>query len=304
MTSRAGRRIRRFGVVACVAVCLVVALAGPAAAAPTYPVSYDIARAVVTGFFQPDVPPPGANNPRCRSTTHPTPVVLVHGTGVNQNSSWQAIAPELANRGYCVYTTTVGYLYGARNVGELDSVTTSATQLATFVQKVRGWTGAEKVDLVGHSQGGTVNLFYLRYDKGYEYVRRVVGLAPANNPPTFYIDLVDLIPGLRALLPKVIPATGQLLSPAAFQALVPRTYPGVEYSNIVSRYDELAVPPTVAFLPAGPNVRNILVQDICPAEHVGHLGMIADPNVTRMLMNELDPENATPVKCGPSGIPF
>ena len=132
---------------------------GPASAAPPhpqypqYPVNYNLISAFATGTFNGNVPPPGANRTNCRSTTHPVPVVLVHGTGANQNNSWQAIAPELANRGYCVFTTTIGQLPNLPNFGELASIYTSASQLAAFVRKVQAWTGAPKVDLVGHSQG-------------------------------------------------------------------------------------------------------------------------------------------------------
>ncbi len=299
------RQLLRWRILACLVVGTVVlgsAAAQSVSAAPHYPVSYNLLGTLTAGTFSPDTPPPGANRPGCRSTEHPRPVILVHGTGANQSNSWQAIGPELANRGYCVYTVTVGSLFNIRNFGELDSVYTSAAQLAAFVEKVRHWTGAEKVDLVGHSQGGTVNLFYLKHNDGWRYVHRVVGLAAANNPPTFWVDIMKLVPGWKDVVGLIVPATKQLLTPAEYTKLSPRVYPSVRYSNIVSQYDELAIPHTVAFLPSGPNVRNIRIQDVCPNDRVGHLGMIADPNVTQVLLNELDPERAKPVRCGPGGF--
>ncbi|MGC4964190.1 esterase/lipase family protein [Gordonia sp. DT101] len=293
---------------AAIAVCVVgvvvgSAVAAPASAAPMYPVNYNIAAALATGTFDADTPAPGVDKPHCRSTNHPVPVVLVHGTMTNQNASWQAIGPELANNGYCVYSTTVGRLPYSNGFGGVDKLENSATELAAFVTKVRKWTGAPKVDLIGHSQGAAINLTYLDKNQGYKNVARVVGLAGANNAPEFWSGIAGAIPGAQELLALGIPAASDLLSPASFR-FTPRTYPGIEYVNIVSRYDELAIPKDVAFLPPGPNVRNLFVQSFCPDSHVGHLGMIADPGVTRILLNELDPGNRKPMTCAGFGIPF
>ena len=176
--------------------------------------------------------------------------------------------------------------------------------LAAFVRKVQAWTGAPKVDLVGHSQGGAINLIYLKDHDGWKNTRRVIGLAAANNSPKFWANLVSMIPGASTISGALIPAGNQLLDPATYARLTPRTYPQVQYSNLVSRFDELAIPSTVAFLPPGPNVRNLLVQQICPNSVVGHVGMIADPSVTQMLLNELDPAHRRPVSCAVTGVPF
>ena len=175
---------------------------------------------------------------------------------------------------------------------------------AAFVRKVQAWTGAPKVDLVGHSQGGAINLIYLKDHDGWKNTRRVIGLAAANNSPKFWANLVSMIPGASTISGALIPAGNQLLDPATYARLTPRTYPQVQYSNLVSRFDELAIPSTVAFLPPGPNVRNLLVQQICPNSVVGHVGMIADPSVTQMLLNELDPAHRRPVSCAVTGVPF
>ena len=101
------RQLLRWRILACLVVGTVVlgsAAAQSVSAAPHYPVSYNLLGTLTAGTFSPDTPPPGANRPGCRSTKNPRPVILVHGTGANQSNSWQAIGPELANRGYCVYT--------------------------------------------------------------------------------------------------------------------------------------------------------------------------------------------------------
>ena len=53
------------------------------------------------------------------AAAHPQPVVLLHGVFQNQNMAWQALAPTLANDGYCVYTMTYGQTLYSGNLGAI-----------------------------------------------------------------------------------------------------------------------------------------------------------------------------------------
>jgi len=44
----------------------------------------------------------------------------------------------------------------------------------------------------------------------------------------------------------------------------------VSYTVVETRYDEVVTPFTSAFLAAGPNTANILLQDACPADVIDH----------------------------------
>src|ERR1700760_4405320 len=77
---------------------------------------------------------------------HPEPVVLVHGT-FGDASNWALDAAQLRAAGYC----TIALHYRNHGTGEIAA---SARQLKTFVDQVLARTGASKVDIVGHSQGG------------------------------------------------------------------------------------------------------------------------------------------------------
>src|SRR5690349_1634919 len=141
---------------------------------------------IATELFAPTSMPPGSNNWSCHPTsTHPDPVVLVHGTLANEAFSWQALSPMLANAGYCVYafnygqnSSTLGHFFG------LTDIAASAAQLSAFVDQVRASTGAAKVDLVGHSQGGMMPRYYLKFLGGAAKVAKLVALAPSNYGTT------------------------------------------------------------------------------------------------------------------------
>ena len=49
------------------------------------------------------------------------------------------------------------------------------------------------------------------------------------------------------------------------------TVPGVNYTVIETRDDEVVTPYTNAFLPAAPNVSNITLQNQCPLDASDHL---------------------------------
>ena len=57
---------------------------------------------------------------------------------------------------------------------------------------------------------------------------------------------------------------------------------------IETTHDEVVTPYTNAFL-NGPNVTNILLQDQCPNDPVGHIGIFTDSPALQDVMNQLGP---------------
>lgn len=132
-------------------------LVAPAAtAADPLPVPYQFLPTALLGGL-PDADAPGTNDWTCRpSAAHPRPVVLVHGTGGNRSTNWQTYGPLLKNNGYCVFALTYGSTLPLPYPGALGGfgdMRASARELGEFVDRVLSATGAEEVDLVGHSQG-------------------------------------------------------------------------------------------------------------------------------------------------------
>ena len=89
--------------------------------------------------------------------------MLVTSTFLSDAMNWTSLAPYLYNHGYCVYTFNYGRTpYVAPGLNGLGSIPESAQETADFVAQVRAATGAAKVDLVGHSQGGIVAHYFIQ----------------------------------------------------------------------------------------------------------------------------------------------
>ncbi|MDN0195949.1 alpha/beta fold hydrolase [Streptomyces sp. S.PNR 29] len=245
----------------------------------------------------------GWNDYSCKpSAAHPRPVVLVHGTFANSVDNWPALAPYLKDRGYCVYSLDYGQLPGVPFFHGLGPVDKSAEQLSAFVDKVLAATGAAKADLVGHSQGGMMPRYYLKFLGGAAKVNALVGIAPSNHGTDLngLTNLLPYFPGAADLLSENTPA---LADQIAGSALLTRlnaggdTVPGVRYTVLATKYDEVVTPYRSQYL-SGANVRNVLLQDLCPADLSEHAAIgLFDRIAFHEVANALDPAHATPTTC-------
>ncbi|GAA2286604.1 lipase [Streptomyces ruber] len=249
----------------------------------------------------PVAPSRGFNDFTCRpSAAHPRPVVLVHGTFANSIANWPVLGPDLVRHGYCVFALDYGQI-GLPLVHGLGPIEESARQLEDYVDRVRVATGAREVDIVGHSQGGLMPRYYLRHLGGADEVREFIGIAPPNHGTTRNgeVNLVRAT-GLDGVQAHLFPAVPQQYAGSAFLTGLNHgreTVPGVHYTVIATRYDQAVTPYWSSFLD-GPNVRNLLVQDLCPTDLAIHetLG-ITDRIAHHEIRNILDPAHATPTTC-------
>ncbi|WP_313025093.1 lipase [Mobilicoccus sp.] len=254
--------------------------------------------------------PMGANDCSCRPSPGTRPVVLIPGTGEDAFATWSLYAPQLKAAGLCVYTFNVNPVTNPMDEAKPFSghIRSSAAFLGTFVDRVLASTGADKVDLVGHSQGGgPLPRAYLKYEGGSAKVARLIGLVPSNHGTTVY--------GLQKLLAREGTASNWLLTTNARlhnnyalpEQLVGSpfltdlnkggmTQPGVEYTVITTRYDDVVTPYTNAVIDE-PGVKNIVMQDLCTLDHTDHFGFTYDPVALQVVINTLRPEKATPLKC-------
>lgn len=261
-----------------------------------------------------DDPPPGANDFSCRpSSVHPRPVVLTHGLGANMRENWQYVSPALADAGYCVFALTYGVddrtaAWPYRPGGSIP-MEESAQELEDFVDRVLAATGAAEIDIVGHSEGTVMPRYYLERLAGAAEVARFVALTPLwrGTDAAGAATLRDA--GAPYGVSQPIAGGVAEFCPACVQLLRGSDYlndlnadgeavPGVEHTNIVTRYDELVVPYTSGFMADGGT--NILLQDVCPADPSEHTALAFNPTVLQMIFNALDPGSAQPVRCLPA----
>jgi triacylglycerol lipase len=259
-------------------------------------------------------PPPGANNFACRPTpAHPRPVVLVHGLGATMSENWGYISPLLAQRGYCVFALTYGLDPRLPYFGGVIPIEQSARELGAFVTRVRAATGAGKVDLVGHSEGTFMPEYWLKYLGGARYVKRYVAMTPLYHGTNVgglasVRDLgapLGLSGALIGLVSQFCGSCSEFLtgSPMVKQLNAGpggAAVPGLSYTTIPTKYDELVSPYTSGILHA-PNVRNEVLQDVCPNDLSEHAAEAFDPVVAQLIFNALDPSHARPVSC--AGLP-
>jgi triacylglycerol esterase/lipase EstA (alpha/beta hydrolase family) len=245
----------------------------------------------------------GWNDYDCKpSEEHPRPVVLVHGTGGNAVDNWLGLAPYLKDRGYCVFSLDYGQYNNIPLLYGLGPIEDSAGQLDTFVDKVLDSTGTGKVDIVGHSQGGMMPRYYMKFLDGAEKVNALVGIAPSNHGTTLsgLTKLVDLIPGLGDAVDGLAPSLMQQKEGSDFINRLNEggdTLPGVKYTVIATKYDEVVTPYKSQFL-EGDDVNNVVLQDLCPADISEHLAVgLFDKLAFHETANALDPANAEPTTC-------
>jgi triacylglycerol lipase len=232
---------------------------------------------VARADLAPGIPPPGANDWNCEpSAQRPYPVVLVHGTFGDMTVSWNLISPVLALDGYCVFALD----YGNRGIGPIED---SAAQLEDFVDQVLAATGAARVSLVGHSQGGMMPRYYIKFLGGKSEVDDLIGLVPSNHGTTN-----PLAP------PAGVVGCISCVQQAAGSAFLENLNAGdetpgdVSYTQVTTRYDEVVIPYRSAYLAAGPRTTNVTLQDRCPLDLTEHLGIIYDPVALRWVKNALE----------------
>ncbi|MGW2702233.1 esterase/lipase family protein [Streptomyces sp. NPDC001340] len=248
-------------------------------------------------------PSSGWNNYSCKpSADHPRPVILVHGTLGNSIDNWLSLAPYLKTRGYCVYSLDYGQLPGVPLFYGLGPIDKSAEQLSAFVDKVLSATGAAKADLVGHSQGGMMPRYYLKFLGGSAKVNSLVGLAPDNHGTDLngLTNLLPYFPGAEDLIKATTPGLADQIAGSAFLTKLNAggdTVPGVHYTVIATKYDEVATPWRDQYL-SGSDVHNVLLQDLCPLDLSEHVAIgLFDRIAFHEVANALDPAHAKATTC-------
>ena len=239
------------------------------------------------------IPPTGANV-ECEPTAeHPNPVVLVHGTFETMEQNWSVVSPRLKNEGYCVFALN----YGNRGLGRIGR---SAQELDVFVNKVLEFTGAKKVSLVGHSQGGMMPRYWIKYLGGKSLVDDLVGFAPSNygtrlgeasgqdsTAEDFGLPAANNPGGDNPCF-----ACDQQGSDSRFIKRLNAgddTPGGGSFTQIATNDDEIIIPFRNCFLKGDERTRNVILQNYYNREVVvTHQNIYDDPIAQEFMLDALD----------------
>lgn len=257
---------------------------------------------LVASLPDPAASPPGVNDGNCHLTeAHPRPVILINGTSANTMDDYGALGPILANDGYCVFAPSLGDEHSL--IQTTQSITTSAAEVAAEIDSVIAHYGGDvKVDLIGHSQGGTLALYVPKILHYAPKVENVVTLGAATHGTT--------VSGLWALAAQFPEATEALWG-GICQACVDMlpdgplmqaldsgqiAQPGVHYTVIATRYDLVSTPAAATFINE-PGVTNEWIQDFCAIALTDHVNLPYDNTAIRLVLNALSPSTATAPDC-------
>ena len=209
------------------------------------------------------------------------------------------MSPLLANGGYCVFALTYGdRARPATRSAACGRWSRAREELAAFVDGVLAATGAEQVDLVGHSEGTLMPQYWLQFLGGRRGRRRLRRRHPAlrrhaRRPAAGRRELVDALGVRDAAGAPVALACGscpQFVSGSDYlsrMAAAGTRVEGVDYTTVMTRYDELVIPYTSGVLEGA---TNIVVQDGCAIDFSDHLSIIFSERTGQVILNALDPE--------------
>ncbi|RMZ89050.1 hypothetical protein DV736_g3727, partial [Chaetothyriales sp. CBS 134916] len=257
---------------------------------------------------------PRANDYNCKSASHPNPVVLFHGLIANQWDDLIAIQEYLERYSFCTYTLTYGEYAEFPIVGGLKSIEDSAQVLGNFIFQVQSLTGASKVDIVGHSEGGFMSLYVPKFIDGIsEIVDNIVAIAPPTHGTDWgkIIDVLNYLgndtteQGLEALKTLGCPSCEDMTIGGPAVVALDNGPIRQGHNNILviaTLTDEIVTPPSTAFIYED-GVTNRYLQDRCPLDLSAHIGMVFDANTWAEVHNWLDPTFPLPPICSISSLP-
>jgi hypothetical protein len=193
------------------------------------------------------------------------PVLLVHGTALTPRQfAWNwARALDALGRAHCELDL------GQEGMGDIQL---AAERVVHAIRALHDRAG-RRIDVVGHSQGGMVPRWALRFwPDTRALVDDLVGIAASNHGT---VDAEGLCTG------RCPPAFLQQRRDSRFVAALnsrAETFAGVDYTALYTRLDEVVVPNlddtgSTSLRGGGANVANVAVQDVCPLDVVEHLGI-------------------------------
>ena len=180
------------------------------------------------------------------------PVLLVHGYLGNGVIYWNVMTYRLRRDGFRCYTLTLPLF-------AMGDIRVSAEAVKKKVEDIKAETGCRKVNLVGHSVGGLICRYYIKFLEGVNNVSNYVSLGTPHHGT--YLGYAGW---LTTAGRQMVPGSDFLKELNAGE----ETIGNVKYTSIYSLTDEAVIPQTNSFLEGAENK----VVALC-----GHLGLLVHP---------------------------
>lgn len=193
------------------------------------------------------------------------PVLLIHGF-LGTRGSMYMLERRLVEDGFVVVSFNIGTL----NVRDIRR---SAFMIHRKIERIMAQTPGQKIDIIGHSMGGLIGLYYIKKLGGHARVRKLIMMGtPARGTWAALAGVVTL--GLWST------SSWQLLPRSRFldelhQGPIP---PGVEVTSIGAARDWVVPLQTTRL--AGANAVTV---------PLGHSSLVVSEEVYRRVVNTLRP---------------
>ena len=191
------------------------------------------------------------------------------------------LAARLGRLGYCTHRVDLGGLFGRFNARPVEEL---ARVVAERVEQLIRHHSRERIDLVGHSEGGLIGRYYVQKLNGGHRVRHLVTLGtPHRGTPWAYSGYLvrRVLPSLRQMAPG---------SPL-LRDLADDGFPdSVRLTSIYSQGDPFC-PPSSCRLESGrgAHLKNI---EVARGGHVAFLSGARVASIIRQELESMEPPGA------------
>jgi pimeloyl-ACP methyl ester carboxylesterase len=193
------------------------------------------------------------------------PVILLPGAFGQELVYWNAWQWFLERDGFHVYLASFPRF-------TFHDLRVSARHLASKVDEVLAVEGTDRVALVGHSMGGLIGRWYVRFLDGAPRVSHLCCLGVPHHG-TWTASAAPVLTGTRQILP----------GSAFLEELNEGTRSEVPILNLWSRWDGIVVPAESALLEME-NVENVAIP------FAGHWGLLVSRKAYRAVKTTLERE--------------